>query len=216
MPNWVFNNMAVAGETAEVLKFIKDMAKPIPTFVYPEGGHISKDGEWKMEEVVFSFWNIIAPTDLEAYFTGDTWYNWNNENWDTKWDAKVDEKNVEQLDKGELSGGQYYVTYRFDTAWAPPTPVYHALAEKYPTLEFDISWEEEQGFGAELVGMAGEISVTKEWDIPSSHADYVERDNEDSCICYYESDPEEMYDDCPNKAPEDETKLVAVTDLNYA
>jgi hypothetical protein len=217
MPNWVFNNMNVTGEKTAVEQFIADMSKPIHTFKSDPNnkwGHL--DGQWEeYADVVFSFWNVIAPTDLESYFTGDTWYGWNNENWDTKWDARVDEKNVEQLDKGELSGGQYYVTYRFDTAWAPPTPVYHALAEKYPLLEFNIEWEEEQGFGAELVGVDGEISVTKEWDIPSSHADYVERDNEDSCICYYESDPEEMYDDCPPaiEANLNENKLIPITDL---
>jgi hypothetical protein len=214
MPNWVFNNMAVAGETAEVLKFIKDMAKPIPTFVYPEGGHISKDGEWKMEEVVFSFWNVIAPTDLEAYFTGDTWYNWNNENWDTKWDAKVDENTTADLDQYETEDGQYNVTYRFDTAWSPPMPVYRALAEKYPHLDFDIRWEEEQGFGEELTGSVGELSVISSWDIPETHADYIGR-GEDCQFCMF-GEQDEMVDDCPDKAPEDETKLVAVTDLNYA
>lgn len=213
MPNWVFNTMNVAGETEEVKTFIEDMAKPIPTFVYPEGGHISKDGEWKMEDVVFSFWNIIAPTDLEAYFTGDTWYNWNNTNWDTKWDAKLDEKNVDDLEQNHDAFGTSNVTYRFETAWSPAMPVYRALAEKYPTLEFDISWEEEQGFGAELTGLDGELSITREWDIPEAHADYMDR-GEDCQFCLW-GEQDDMADDCPDKAPEDETKLVAVTDLNY-
>lgn len=47
------------------------------------------------------------------------WYNWCIENWGTKWDAcnmswsQIDDNTVE---------------FSFETAWAPPTPVYEALA----------------------------------------------------------------------------------------
>lgn len=210
MPNWVRNTMTVAGSNEAVEKFISDMSQPIPTFVYPEGGYISKDGEWKMEDVVFSFWNIIAPTDLEDYFTSDHWYNWNCSNWGVKWDAKCDEGSVDELDK---SDGQ--VTYHFETPWGTPYEVFVALAEKYNDLEFGITWEEEQGFGAELVGCNGEISEIDSWDIPESHADYAERDNLDSCLCAYESDPENMYEDCPERVEfeSNPNRLIPITDL---
>ena len=212
MPNWVYNNMNVSGGQDAVEQFIADMSKPIPTFkADPKNkwGHL--DGQWEEDsDIVFSFWNIIAPTDLEDYFTGDHWYSWNNTHWGTKWDARVEEKNVEQLDKGDN-----YVTYHFETAWGAPFEVFVALAEKYPHREFNIEWEEEQGFGAELVGMNGEISVIREWDIPSSHADYVERGKVDDCLCGYETDPENMFDDCPEaiEANEDENKLLPVIEL---
>lgn len=217
MPNWVFNNMNVTGEKTAVEQFIADMSKPIQTFKDdPENkwGHL--DGQWEeYADVVFSFWNIIAPTDLEHYFSGSAWYDWNCNNWGTKWDAKVDESTVDELDKGELANGQYYVTYRFDTAWGAPFEVFTALAKKYSHLEFNIEWEEEQGFGAELVGMDGEISVTREWDIPSSHADFVERGKVEDCICSYESEPDNMFNDCPEnvEADENEDKLRPVSDL---
>ena len=219
MPNWVYNNMNVTGKEDDVKQFIADMSQPIKTFKSnPEDkwGHL--DAQWEeYSDVVFSFWNAIAPTDLEHYFTGENWYNWNTANWGVKWDAKVDETTVDQLDKGELANGKYYVTYRFETAWAPPSEVFVALAEKYPHLEFDIEWEEEQGFGAELSIVDGEVSVVKEWDIPSSHADYVERGNEDSCMCANYDDPDEMFDDCPPaiEANENENKLRPVADLTF-
>lgn len=212
--------MNVSGTAEDVQQFIGDMSKPIPTFKQKEEGigygHV--DGEYITEEVVFSFFNVIAPTDLKAYFTGDTWYGWNNTNWETKWDARCDEKTTDDLDQYVTEDGNANVTYRFDTAWSPPMPVFHALAEKYPNLEFDIEWNEEQGFGAELSGSAGELSLIREWDIPESHKDYMDR-GEDCQFCC-DSDIEEMADDCPEKveamANEDENVLIEVTDLRYA
>lgn len=212
--------MNVSGSAEDVKKFITDMSQPIQTFKPKEEGqgygHV--DGEHITEEVVFSFFNIIAPTDLESYFTGDTWYGWNNTNWNTKWDARCDEKTVEDLDQYVTEDGNANVTYRFDTAWSPPMPVYRALAEKYPDLEFDIEWNEEQGFGAELSGSAGELSVIREWDIPESHKDYMERGEDCQFCCYGELD--DMADDCPDKVEatenEDENVLIEVTDLRYA
>jgi hypothetical protein len=65
-------------------------------------------------------------------------------------------------------------------------------------LEFDFYWEEEQGWGGEAIGAGGYYSITKEWDIPNSHSDYVERDREESCICSWADDKDDWYEDCPN------------------
>lgn len=214
MPNWVFNTMNVTGDAEDVKTFIHEMATPTPAHVYPEGGYIALEGKWETREVVFSFWNAIAPTDLEAYFTGDTWYGWNNTNWGTKWDAKVDESSIDQLDQYELADGTAGVTYRFDTAWGTPTEVFQALAKKYPHLEFDIEYEEEQGWGGSYSGSGGELLLSGEYDIPDSHADYVERGREDSCDCTWADSPEDMYEDCPTRIEfESEENLIAVDDL---
>lgn len=215
MPNWVYNTMNVTGSPDDVKTFILEMATPIPTFVYPEGSYVSKDGEWKTEDTVFSFWNAIAPTNLEHYFTSDHWYHWNNSNWGTKWDAKVDEKSTDDLDFSVYADGTGAVTYRFDTAWGTPTPVFIALTKKYPHLEFDIEYEEEQGWGGSYSGSGGELIHTGEYDIPDSHADYAERGREDSCDCTWADSPEDMYEDCPARIEFDngEDTLIAVDDL---
>ena len=212
MPNWVYNTMTVTGDPEDVRTFVGEMSTPIPTFVYPEGSHISKDGEWTTEEVTFSFWNVIAPTDLKSYFTGSTWYDWNCSNWGVKWDAKM---NMDDLEISEHAGGQSSVTYSFDTAWGTPTEVFHALAKKYPHLLITIEYEEEQGWGGEYVAEEGELSLVNEYDIPDSHKDYVDRGREDSCDCTWADDPEEMYTDCPARIEfeSDPNKLIAVTDL---
>lgn len=215
MPNWVTNIMNVSGNLEHVETFIREMSAPIPAHVYPEGGYIAEDGKWEETEVVFSFWNAVAPEDLKSYFTGDTWYNWNCDNWGVKWDAKLEEQSVDALEVTPYGNGRGSVVYHFDTAWGTPEAFLHAVVAKYPHLEFSIEFEEEQGWGGEYSGVDGELSLINEYDIPNSHADYAERDREYSCICSYEDDPENMFDDCPPaiEANADENRLVPVTDL---
>jgi hypothetical protein len=199
------------------------MSQPVPTWRKdPESTWGSLEGVWDMDEnVVFSFWNALAPEKEKwaDYFTSansdapaDNWYAWNNNQWGTKWDAKLDVDTLDQLDTSENADGTFSVTYHFETAWGAPYGVFQALTEKYPHLHLDISWEEEQGFGAELEATNGEITTTDEWDIPNSHADHVARDKEDSCACAWGDDEDEWYDDCP-KSEEDENILKPVVDL---
>jgi hypothetical protein len=36
-----------------------------------------------------------------------------------------------------------YVEIRFDTAWAVPLPVFHAMIEMFPKLSFNCYWQNE-------------------------------------------------------------------------
>jgi hypothetical protein len=170
-------------------------------------------------ESVISFWNFIRPTDEELpyyfghkvkpededdpnatseqklakamTFGGSDAYDWNVRNWGTKWDAGSAEleENLDDLkDKDTL-------TYRYETAWSIPEPFMVAMVEQHPELIFDFECEEEQGWGATFDGRDGKLSLTKEWDIPQSHADWVDLGREDSCVCGWSDD--ETYDDCP-------------------
>lgn len=61
------------------------------------------------------------------------WYSWNIDNWGTKWDAySID---VERVQDNQL-------TIRFDSAWAPPSPVIHAMQEQHPELSITLEFEE--------------------------------------------------------------------------
>lgn len=175
-------------------------------------------------EEAFSFWNFIEPEDKEAYhadphgkkpdeyegwsaeekmafdlrFTGNGWYDWNVRNWGTKWDASdssVDEPTCDG--KGNAS-----VSISFQTAWSIPEPIFTAMVQQHPTIDFDFESEEEQGWGAKYTSSDGDegersLILTEEWDIPDSHADYVERGREDSCACAWQDEEEDWYDDCP-------------------
>lgn len=58
----------------------------------------------------------------------DNWYDWNRENWGTKWDCS--ELNADW--------GNTFVSMFFFTAWSPPEPIYNAIVEKFPNLQ--VKW----------------------------------------------------------------------------
>lgn len=67
--------------------------------------------------------------NLEKYgYT--TWYDWRIANWDTKWNAhdcySLDDHSIE-----------------FQTAWSTPEGIIKTLSEKYPSLEFEVSYADE-------------------------------------------------------------------------
>ena len=121
MPNWTANTVEVTGTPKDIRKFKKHMG---------EG---------------FSFERITPPpADM---FRGDlgkkerqecaakgisNWRDWQSENWDTKWDACHVE--VEEQEFGGLIP-LTMVTYRFDTAWAPPEKVIARLRQDWPEFE---------------------------------------------------------------------------------
>ena len=225
MPNWVYNSMSVSGSKEDIAKFKEFAGRPKPEGFDNETGKFTyEEGETE----VFSFWNFIAPPQdaiesgeyfgthgfVEGKQVGDTpnnWYEFNTREWGTKWDACRPELESEN----ETS-----LLYRFETAWSIPEPVFSAVIEKFPTLDFDFESEEEQGWGAKYTSSAvaenGERSLIleEEWDIPDSHADYVARGNEEGCNCQSDPDDEEYwYDDCPRPSKEFEIVVKQVVKI---
>ena len=226
MPNWVSNSLSVSGDSATLKAMAEKLNTPV-TKHHPELSNV--DGEWKEVEAtqlfsnpIFSFFNVIAPTDLETYYatpklepriekefnpwpsilndiaTKNDWYNWNVRNWGTKWDiAAFDGEQYGSTTVEEISPEQ--LLYHFQTAWSPVFPVIEKLSEQYPTLVFDYEYEEEQGWGGEAAWKDGEITFQSQYDEPNSHTDFVERDNEDGCVCSWLEDSESWYDDCPRE-----------------
>ena len=90
----------------------------------------------------------------------NSWYNWNIRNWGTKWDVAVhnDEKYPDTSMEGpSLDGDNSLVSYNFNTAWGAPVLVILKLSEQYPNLIFDLSYEEETGWGGEMTIVNGAI-----------------------------------------------------------
>lgn len=230
MPNWVYNNISVSGKKADLLAFYAKASK-----LTPNG--INEDGSLKYDDKdaqVISFWNFIEPENKTAYFEtahgtkpegyeawtfdekmkydlqfkSDGWYDWNVRNWGTKWDAcdtHVDNNTDEKVPN---------LYYAFNTAWSIPEPIYQAITEQHPELNFEFYGEEEQGWGAEYKASDADngvrsLELVKEWDIPDCHADYVERDRD--CVCDYDDDPETWYEDCPRA----EKDFVVVVERRY-
>lgn len=204
MPNWVSNNLTVIGNKEDLDKFVEQVGRTytrqVTRYENVDGEFrtITEDAEWKGD---FCLWNIHAPDEsiLDEYHSvadgkagPNNWYAWNVNNWGTKWDVDAE---VERHADDHLQ-------VRFDTAWSPPYPAIATAAEQHPNLTFHLEWEEEQGFGAEVEFDAEGPNEVRTWDIPSSHADFVERDNEDGCVCAYEEEQEYWFSDCPGKNDE--------------
>lgn len=198
MPNWVENRLSFTGEPEQV-KRVKEQLGASYTRLVERWNPETNAPESKDEEYtgVLSFWNIIKPTNLDAYhapctaeamYDPDNWYMWNNRNWGTKWDASSP-----QIDEETAEG----ITYSFSTAWAPPMNAIGTLSEQHPDITFFLRYEEEQGWGGVEKFINGEMETEEEWDIPSSHAENEAIGR--PCVCEWDDEPEDWYDDCPDK-----------------
>ena len=76
----------------------------------------------------------------------DRWYDWNIQNWGTKWDVDGKYSNIEDYD-------EYSFQVEFETAWSPPEQIYYALREKYGET-VDITWFYDEP-GAQVAGYLG-------------------------------------------------------------
>lgn len=179
MPNWVYNGLTIEGNPEQVKSLIKQMNKPFVDSIKPNGDLAYAIEQRKYVNPIFSFRNIVAPTDMDAYhsqpvfpkefslaFEGNDWYNFNIREWGTKWDVAVSEDSkysdttIEEAENGE----NYVVHYNFNTAWSRPLPAIEKLSSQYPTLLFTLSYEEETGWGGEMEFLRGEVISESEYD----------------------------------------------------
>lgn len=105
--------------------------------------------------------------DFKDKFGADNWYDWQTNNWGTKWDADAENEGYSEKE----------LLYNFDTAWSPPTDWLEKVCEMFPKLEFTLNYEEGgMGFKGEAYAFEGNFSNNSEdWDGNSEDDD----DNED-------------------------------------
>lgn len=212
MPNWVYNSLSIEGTKDEISSIKKQLNQP---YVRehdqwnPATGQMEKK-DYIYTNPIFAFWNIVKPTNLEAYngpqpevtmpikFDSDHWYDWNVRNWGTKWDVGVGDEDkypeTELVDESETSLG-----YSFNTAWSPPLSAIEALSAQYPEVEFNLSYEEETGWGGEHLFVDGNGSELESYENKCRDCDslntleYCDNDCGEVCSsCHYmgEADPE--------------------------
>ena len=200
MPNWVYNHLTIEGSEEDINK-VKAQVGAVVKRKYKGADEVDEEID---EEPIFSFMNILPPPEdkLDEYHavhgyadgkkSGDTEYNWYNFNvreWGTKWDAR----DVDLLEDDET-----YLHYKFDTAWSPPTEVIAKLAEQNPNLNLSLEYREEQGWGGEINFTGSSVEVVKEWDVPETHAEEIEVNNDYCWKCEnFDGDYSDLYEDCP-------------------
>lgn len=208
MPNWVDNNLSIYGDK-DALDKIQAILTADNEFQQREREHYKQEGFTTKQ---FSFSNLVCPPKeiWDEYFSvrgfgegippvpANNWYGWNNEHWNTKWDAC----------DAEIDRRDTCLTVRFQTAWdGIGCELLDALAE---TLKDNgatscVYWfEEEQGWGGEAAWDSDLeqdfFRNVDEWDIPASHADYEVRCKD--CRCSWSDNPDDWFDDCPPKEEE--------------
>lgn len=238
MPNWVFNSMTVRGSKSDLVAFRDKAGKPPASGITEDGVLEYKSNDTDTAGLSFwnfvepkdkSAYFGASEYKPEGYdklssdeqfaismkHESDGWYDWNVRNWGTKWDA-CDVEFDDNTDEKSAS-----LNYNFQTAWSIPEVVFTAMIQQHPELSFGFSCEEEQGWGAEYTSSKDKDSedengvrvkslvLEREWDIPDSHADYVDRDRE--CWACDNGDPDELYADCPRE----ETDFVVVVERRY-
>lgn len=210
MPNWCFNTITIQDHSAEAIDNIKNRLNSPYTRSHENWDMISQQmvtREYTYSNPVFSFWNIIQPTDLKKYvlqkdpdveemsFAGDNWYDWNVRNWGTKWDVAVSDeekyKNTELLE--HVSDNEdHCLSYRIDTAWSPPASAIEKLSALYPTAVITMQFEEETGWGGEMEFVNGKLTSQSNYDTKCRDCEaintleYCDNDCGEVCIeCNY-------------------------------
>jgi hypothetical protein len=201
MPNWVYNGLTVEGSPDSVKKMMEQLNTP---FVRVHDNWNVATQQFEKQQVtypnpVFAFWNIIKPTDMEAYdgpqpkhenmqeamkFKSDHWYDWNVRNWGTKWDVAVSslETNPDTYMEDTVNGENHVVYYNFETAWSRPMGALTKLSEQYPDLLFTLSYEEETGWGGELELLRGKVISESMYDNMCRNCDFKYADT-DIVVC---------------------------------
>jgi len=149
-----------------------------------------------------SFWNFKRPDPaaMETYNDSsvgarDGWYNWNNRNWGTKWDAYDVHGTTCYVGKTQ------WLEYNFTTANGAPVPVLEAMMEAFPNLTFKLQWQDEGGPGGEFQGADGIWHETDRFRGASSHTEATERRRLVTCDCLATGGEIVPFPDCP-VAPE--------------
>ena len=148
MPNWFYFSLNVSGKKEDVQAFVENVK--------------GKEGT-NYEGREFDFNHFIPqPEGLYDEKSEDNifpnWYNWNIENWGTKWNASVDDAYL----VSDKEGFPYEYHYDMRTAWADPRPVIFKMIEMYPDLDIDISGEEESNAYGIYISSSEDVFLEEE------------------------------------------------------
>ena len=151
MPNWCRNRVtayARNGNEQDIQKIQQifeskdtDFGKIIPS---PDWNNTpNEDGELPvLDEHKDADGKVVFTTSKfpKSGKNDDRWYDWQIQNWGTKWEPT--DIDVEQTDDMELE-------LTFNTAWSPPEEICRAIRNKYPDIS--VSWFYDEP-GCEIAG----------------------------------------------------------------
>ena len=155
MPNHVYHQISIGNEiTKEREEILKKIEKAGGICQYYKPMPQELEGTTSPQRVGDTERCTITKEkseELKEKYGYDNWYDWCLENWNTKWgcyDLEIDDE-----------------VLRFTTAWSPMDElIIKQMAQDFPNMFW--SFEEEQGWGAEISIEEGDIIDVKEYDVP--------------------------------------------------
>lgn len=177
MPNWCENYLIVGGPEEAVKEWEEALM------------------DSNNEEHTLSF-NKLVPLPEEEK---DNWYDWQVQNWGTKWDIGTDSRPgifPEPFDECILLEG-YGFAYQFSTAWSPPIEWLKAVAIMFPELQFNMEYSEPGMCYAGIIDIQGEeVEELYCGEFPEVHEFMLEHFgyshwDEEDVETYYEDEQEE-------------------------
>jgi len=207
MPNWVYNSLSIEGSKELIADVKRILNRP---FKKSHDSWNSQTGQMEISETaysnpVFAFHNIYnhiqdgvsdeeylkqpdhtLPIAEAMMFKGNHWYDWNVRNWGTKWDVAI--RHSEEYPETELiEEDETFLSYRFNTAWSPPTEAISKLSLQYPDLEIELSYQEETGWGGCMQFEAGNVNELESYETKCMDCDSLDTleycDNDCGQIC---------------------------------
>jgi hypothetical protein len=199
MPNWCDNTVSISGPDEAIKRLDKFVGRPLVSH------------EEKVDEPIFALGNIKPSTpDLDPKYAmfptegKDDWYHNNVNSWGTKWDVFGEGVNRHMENSA--------VSYSFQSAWSPPTPVIERLAEIFPEVRIEFKYMET---GCDFWGVEvyenGELVSEDGGSISHKAYEIMDYDECYACQSYEEEGESEEYfeylhDDCPPKVERERTK----------
>jgi hypothetical protein len=210
VPNWCYNYLDISGDETLIADIKRQLNKP---FAKDHDSWNPATGQMEVSQTtysspVFAFHNIYnhrqdgisdeeyikqpdhsMPLEEALMFKGNHWYDWNVRNWGTKWDVAV--RDGEEYPDTELYEESTTVLgYKFNTAWSPPTEAITKLSEQYPSLEMNLSYEEETGWGGSINFNNGIATEEESYDNKCRDCDSL------NTLEYCENDCGEICNEC--------------------
>ena len=135
MPNWCDNTVMIKGTKEEIVKLKEKLYDYSNKNVFNFEAIKKCPQELRSESAPQR--NTQRAAILMKKYGAADWYDWSNINWGTKWNASDANISAEYGDDNS-----YVISYSFQTAWAPPLPLYEILAKEHPNTNIYVCFDE--------------------------------------------------------------------------
>ena len=157
MPNWCDNSVRIRGSKEDIAA-VKEKLNGPNNMVFDFNA---------IKPMPQALLNVSAPAKMhedpqkvefnKKKYGAVDWYDWANNQWGTKWNASEAQLSEEDEEN---------IVYTFQTAWAPPMPVYEEFTRQWPNLKIYVSYDESgMGFSGWTCYVNGQEENSKQYDV---------------------------------------------------